>query len=109
MNAWLSPVGRTDAELQAVLSNRQNSVSKCIAYVIAVLMENRWGFADRVKACPFRPEPSEGFHVFLNFRLREDGNLLDGAGMKYCCQQHQNADGQRRKRLRNESKRKHSR
>jgi hypothetical protein len=77
-----------------------NSVTRCIAYVVAILMENRWGLADRVKVCPYRRDPKEGFHVFLNFRLRADGNLMDGAGMKYCCPQHQNADGQRQHRLR---------
>jgi len=74
------------------------TVSACAAYVIATLMENRWGIAERVRACPFRPDPEQGFHVFLDFRLREDGNLLDGRDMRYCCAKHQNADAQRRSR-----------
>lgn len=88
----------TGAGIERVSVPYLSTVPRCMAYVIAVLMENRWGLADRVKVCPFRPDPQEGFHVFLNFRLREDGNLLDGAGMKYCCAQHQNADSQRRHR-----------
>lgn len=75
-----------------------NSVSRCVAYVIALLMENRWGLAARVKACPYRPDRTKGFHVFLDFRFREDGNLMDGRAMKYCCKAHENADAQRRHR-----------
>lgn len=92
--------GDTGISRVAVPSLR--SETTCVAYAIAILSENRWGLADRIRICPFAAHPHKGFHLSLDFRLRPSGEFERNAKY-YCDPAHQNAHKQQeyRDRLKN--------
>jgi hypothetical protein len=76
-----------------------NTVERCVAYALALLIQNRHGLMERVRICPFFGRDFAKPHYFLDFRLESDGKLARGEPQTYCTPRHANADRQRRRRL----------
>lgn len=72
------------------------TIQRCVAYTIALVMENRWSLAGRIKECPFK---RPGMHFFLDYRMDSSGAFLPGE-QEYCCPAHSNAHRQQRHRER---------
>lgn len=73
-----------------------NTLSRCAAYAVALMMENRWGVSDRVRICRFVPDPGQGFHIFLDYKLDANGMLKVGRAREFCGPHHANAYRQRK-------------
>jgi hypothetical protein len=77
------------------------TVQRCVAYMIALVMENRWLLGGRFRRCPFeRP----GRHFFLDYRLTPDGDGFLPGEQEYCCPEHSNAHRQQRYRERSKTR-----
>ena len=81
------------------------TVQRCVAYTIALVMENRWSLSGRIKQCPFEARDTHfgDKHFFLDYRIDAHGAFLPGE-QEYCCPAHSNAHRQKRHRERSKAK-----
>jgi hypothetical protein len=78
----------------------------CVGYAMMVLVQNRWGLLGRVRKCRYvaRPGKDES-HLFLDYRLDDDGGLKRGTPLEFCKPEHANRFRQREWRRRQAEKR----
>jgi hypothetical protein len=75
-----------------------NTVERCVAYTIALLIQNRDRLRDRIRVCPFTGREIANPHYFLDFRIESDGKMARGGPPIYCSPRHSNAARQHRNR-----------
>lgn len=84
-----------------------NSMERCYTYAMAVVSANHWGLGEgRVRQCPHVPQGGHA-HLFVDYRLDDDGNLARGGPQMFCCHAHANAYRQRAFRRARAKSRKH--
>jgi hypothetical protein len=71
------------------------TADRCVAYAIAAIIENRYAIGERVRLCPYVRKDDQSKHLFLDYRLDEDGKLSRGQPQSFCCSKHAGAYRQR--------------
>jgi hypothetical protein len=74
---------------------------RCVAYAIAAIIEDRHYIGKRVRLCPYTKK-GEAQHLFLDYRLDDEGKLLRGQPQEFCCPKHAGAYRQRQYREKQE-------
>jgi len=87
-----------DGVIQQVSLIQLNTIERCVAFVIAWLLENRDGLYDRIRRCPFTGREMASPHYWLDFRREADGRMARGTEQIYCCTRHTVAAGAQRRR-----------
>jgi hypothetical protein len=75
-----------------------NNVVRVTAYVIHLLIDNRHGVSDAIRLCPFTGRGFARPHLFLDYRIDEQGHRQRGQIQRFCCLAHGNAYAQRKHR-----------
>jgi hypothetical protein len=75
-------------------------VERCVAYAIALVLEDRHGVGGRIRQCPYVEHGAYRSHWFLDFAVSATADGLRRGRQNYCSPSHASRDRQRRYRQR---------
>lgn len=85
----------SSGKLVLVTVPQLDNALRCVAYAVACIAGNRWDMGGSLATCPFVPASESTPHLFLDYRLDENGKFMRGSPQRFCCLKHSNAFRQR--------------